>query len=128
MPCEWCYGTGRYLEHAPDCDDDLCALNGDYLSCVGSLQICCCPVGRRLELPAGLRQVYWLAHPKMQVRHGAEQMPHRWRPWWHWKPGAGPYLYRHRRWSHIYGPDRYTAQASNHTALLAELLEDSYGF
>jgi hypothetical protein len=67
--CEHCFGTGRTLQHSPDCDDDLCALSGDMHSCRGELAPCHCALGRRAELAPGLRRCYWLAHPECQRRH-----------------------------------------------------------
>ncbi len=40
--CEHCQGNGVIFTHAEDCDDDLCALNGDMHSCVGRLIPCEC--------------------------------------------------------------------------------------
>lgn len=40
--CQECWGTGEVFGHAADCDDDLCALNGDMHSCVGQLDRCHC--------------------------------------------------------------------------------------
>lgn len=38
--CEQCHGTGEVFMHADDCDDDLCALNGDVHSCCGQVLPC----------------------------------------------------------------------------------------
>jgi hypothetical protein len=40
--CDMCGGTGELFIHADDCDDDLCALNGDEHSCVGQVVRCEC--------------------------------------------------------------------------------------
>jgi hypothetical protein len=40
--CSYCEGAGQYLGHAPTCDDDLCALNGDMHSCAGQVMTCDC--------------------------------------------------------------------------------------
>jgi hypothetical protein len=77
MSCDDCFGTGRTLQHSPDCDDPDCALNAGYNSCAGELVPCDCPLGRRVQLSPGLRRCPWLAHPKAQQRHGAEQIPAR---------------------------------------------------
>lgn len=90
MPCEDCLGTGRRLEHAPSCDDDLCALNGDMHSCAGELVPCWCALGRRGELSPGLRRCYWLAHPGSQRRRFAEQVSMRHRSRW---TSLGPWAY-----------------------------------
>lgn len=42
--CSLCYGGGRYLDHAEDCVNDFCALNGDMSSCSGLLRDCDCDV------------------------------------------------------------------------------------
>lgn len=42
QPCNMCGGTGELFIHADDCDDDLCALNGDMHSCVGQVVRCEC--------------------------------------------------------------------------------------
>lgn len=39
--CE-CGGTGEIFTHAEDCDNDLCALNGDIHSCAGQVIPCGC--------------------------------------------------------------------------------------
>lgn len=49
--CEHCQGNGVIFTHAEDCDDDLCALNGDMHSCVGQLIPCECAA-----VPASLSQ------------------------------------------------------------------------
>ncbi len=41
-PCDTCGGTGEVFSHAYDCDDDLCALNGDMHSCAGRVDVCAC--------------------------------------------------------------------------------------
>jgi len=41
-PCDLCGGSGEHFEHAPTCDDDLCALNGDVHSCCGVVVKCSC--------------------------------------------------------------------------------------
>lgn len=40
--CEHCGGTGELFMHAEDCNDELCALNGDVHSCVGRVEPCAC--------------------------------------------------------------------------------------
>ena len=40
--CDDCLGRGEYFTHTDDCADDLCALNGDYHSCVGRVMRCGC--------------------------------------------------------------------------------------
>lgn len=40
--CEYCLGAGVLFEHARDCRDDLCALNGDEHSCDGEVVPCTC--------------------------------------------------------------------------------------
>ncbi len=40
--CFWCEGLGEYFGHAPDCEDEHCALNGDEHSCAGRLYPCDC--------------------------------------------------------------------------------------
>ena len=40
--CALCNGAGELFVHAADCDDDLCALNGDEHSCVGQVVRCEC--------------------------------------------------------------------------------------
>lgn len=40
--CEHCLGSGQVFGHADNCDDDLCALNGDAHSCAGKLEPCEC--------------------------------------------------------------------------------------
>jgi hypothetical protein len=38
--CSECHGTREVLGHADDCDNDLCALNGDMHSCAGKMGPC----------------------------------------------------------------------------------------
>lgn len=52
--CEACHGDGEYLGHSPNCDDDLCALNGDMYSCVGEVVQCDCTPAPTGELSAGV--------------------------------------------------------------------------
>lgn len=40
--CDACHGVGEYFGHSSDCNDDLCALNGDQHSCVGQVEKCNC--------------------------------------------------------------------------------------
>lgn len=40
--CEVCGGSGEYFAHADDCNDNLCALNGDAHSCAGQVVRCDC--------------------------------------------------------------------------------------
>ncbi len=42
--CGECNGTGERFTHADDCNDDLCALNGDMHSCTGKVEVCTCGV------------------------------------------------------------------------------------
>lgn len=89
------------------------------IRCCDDLVPCCCPLGRRQELPPALRRLYWLAHPKMQLRHAYvrgrtnDQMPHRWRVWWH------------RRWRFLNRPERPRRRAEQ---VLAELLATELPF
>ena len=39
-PCPHCGDAGAVFLHADNCDDNLCALNGDYHSCVGKVEPC----------------------------------------------------------------------------------------
>jgi len=39
-PCEACAGLGVIPTHQPSCDDDLCVLNGDIHSCLGTFETC----------------------------------------------------------------------------------------
>lgn len=77
MACDVCFGTGLVLEHAEDCADDQCALNGDQHDCAGLLLPCACVHGRRRELPPALRRCPWLAHPESQRTHFVDQRPAR---------------------------------------------------
>ena len=53
--CETCGGTGEYFSHAEDCQDDLCALNGDMHSCAGQVVQCdCAEEARRATPPAAI--------------------------------------------------------------------------
>jgi hypothetical protein len=47
--CPDCHGTGEILVHSINCDDDLCAINGDMHSCAGQLVECQC-VERKSQL------------------------------------------------------------------------------
>ena len=40
--CALCGCSGEVFEHSEDCDDDLCALNGDMHSCTGTVRQCAC--------------------------------------------------------------------------------------
>lgn len=40
--CQECGGTGELFTHSPDCNDDLCTLNGDMHSCYGLVLQCGC--------------------------------------------------------------------------------------
>lgn len=40
--CDACHGDGEYFGHTADCNDDLCALNGDQYSCAGQVMQCGC--------------------------------------------------------------------------------------
>lgn len=40
--CDQCGGSGEIFGHAEDCEDDLCALNGDEHSCAGQVAPCAC--------------------------------------------------------------------------------------
>lgn len=42
IACQCCGGSGEVFEHSEDCDDDLCALNGDEHSCTGVVRQCSC--------------------------------------------------------------------------------------
>lgn len=42
IACQCCGGSGEVFEHSEDCDDDLCALNGDDHSCTGVVRHCSC--------------------------------------------------------------------------------------
>lgn len=42
VECDQCYGSGEVCDHAPDCDSDLCEMNGDEHSCAGQLVPCRC--------------------------------------------------------------------------------------
>jgi hypothetical protein len=79
MICEDCVGTGRRLEHSPDCADDWCALNGDMTSCRGELVPCHCARGRRAALSPALRRCPWLGHPGLQRRRDTVVVPWRYR-------------------------------------------------
>lgn len=41
-PCADCGGYGEWFGHAPDCDNDLCALAGGYDDCRGQVVTCHC--------------------------------------------------------------------------------------
>jgi hypothetical protein len=67
-PCDLCNGAGERFEHADDCDDDLCALNGDQHSCTGQVVTCSCTPGAlRLCLAAMLRMI-----PDLCAEHDEE--------------------------------------------------------
>lgn len=40
--CETCHGEGEYYGHSGECNDDMCALNGDFFSCHGEILPCGC--------------------------------------------------------------------------------------
>lgn len=41
-PCPDCGGQGERFEHAPGCDNDLCALAAGYDDCAGEVVACRC--------------------------------------------------------------------------------------
>lgn len=49
--CEDCMDTGEVFTHADDCASDLCALNGDFYSCIGQVVPCHCPLGEEMREP-----------------------------------------------------------------------------
>lgn len=51
--CEHCGGTGQIFGHADNCDDDLCALNGDQHSCAGKMEPCSCSAPTAPDIPPG---------------------------------------------------------------------------
>lgn len=42
--CQDCGGCGEVFTHSPDCEDELCALNGDIHSCYGLVLQCECAI------------------------------------------------------------------------------------
>jgi hypothetical protein len=52
--CEHCNGTGEVFVHAEDCDDGLCALNGDEHSCAGRIEQCDCKASAAAPAVEGL--------------------------------------------------------------------------
>jgi len=56
--CENCHGAGEVFTHADDCDDDLCALNGDMHSCSGKVVKCDCAAAPLPSEQAFAKSVY----------------------------------------------------------------------
>ena len=70
--CEHCHGSGEVLMHTDDCDDELCALNGDQHSCAGKVEDCQCvaPIGASPTPPAEQPQPHYSHLHDADAVHG----------------------------------------------------------